>query len=211
MPISVYLIDDHRSLLDALKEVFKGYPKISLAGESTAAKSCLDELVQLKPDVLVLDLRLENENGIDFLKELKKRGSSVKTVIFTGSANQEDIAECFKCGALGYVLKGGSIEELVEAVIAAGKGNYYISEHVGKILFNQVKYNGKPIDNGKSEGLSQREKEVLKLTGEGKSCSEIAENLKLELSSVYTYRTRLMNKLGVKSASELIAAAVKAN
>ena len=211
MSISVYLIDDHRSLLDALKEVFKGYPKISLVGESTSANKCIDELIKLRPAVLILDLFLENENGIDFLKELKKRGLTVKTVIFTGSANQEDIAECFKYGALGYVLKGGSVEELVEAVIAAGKGNYYLSEYVGKTLFDQVKYNEKRIDNVKSEVLSKREQDVLHLTGEGKSCSEIAENLKLELSSVYTYRTRLMNKLGVKSASELIAAAVKAH
>ncbi|MFA6567604.1 MAG: response regulator transcription factor [Victivallales bacterium] len=211
MSISVYLIDDHRALLDALKAVFKGHPEISIAGEATSAKNCMDELIQLKPDVVTLDLFMENENGIDFLKELKKRDLSIKTVVFTGSSSEEHVAECFSYGTLGYVLKGGGIDELVDAVIAAGKGNYYLSGHVGKTFFDQVKFNEKRLDKGKSEGLSQREKEVLKLTGEGKSCSEIAEILKLELSSVYTYRNRLMNKLGVKNASELIAAAVKAN
>ncbi len=209
MSISVYLIDDHRALLDALKSVLKSYPEISIAGESTSAKNCIDELIQLNPDVVTLDLFMENENGIDFLKELKKRGLSIKTVIFTGSSSEETVAECFRYGAIGYVLKGGGIDELVHAVTAAGKGNYYLSKDVGKLFFDKVRFSEKHSEKEKPETLSQREKEVLKLTGEGKSCSEIAEILKLELSSIYTYRNRLMNKLGVKNASELIAAAVR--
>ena len=209
MSISVYLIDDHRALLDALKSVLKSYPEVSIAGESTSAKNCIDELIQLNPDVITLDLFMENENGIDFLKELKKRGLSFKTVIFTGSSSEDTVSECFRNGAIGYVLKGGGIDELVHAVIAAGKGNYYLSKDVGKLFFEKVKFSEKRPDKEKPETLSQREKEVLKLTGEGKSCSEIAEILKLELSSIYTYRNRLMNKLGVKNASELIAAAIR--
>lgn len=211
MPISIYLIDDHRSLLDALKVFFQSESDFSVVGESTVAMKCLDELIQLKPDILVLDLLLENENGIELLKELSRTNSSVKTVVFTGSADEKHIADCFKYGALGYVLKGGGLNELIEAVNAVAKGNYYLSQHVGKIFFDQVKFSEKHFDKGKSEILSQREKEVLKMTGEGRSCSEIAEILKLELSSVYTYRNRLINKLGVKNTSELIAAAVKAN
>ncbi len=211
MSISVYLIDDHRALLDALKVVFKSHSGISIVGESTSAKNCLDELLQLNPDVVTLDLFMENENGIDFLKELKRRGLSFKTVVFTGSSDGGHVSDCFKHGALGYVLKGGGINELADAVIAAGKGNYYLSERVGKVFFNQVDFIEKHPDKKETEELSQREKEVLQLTSKGKSCSEIAKTLKLELSSVYTYRNRLINKLGVRNTTELIASVVKAS
>lgn len=211
MAISLYLIDDHRSLLDALKIVLKSHAGISIVGESTSAKSCMDEIMQLKPDVLTLDLFMENENGIDFLKELKRRDLRFKTVVFTGSSDGDHVSDCFKHGALGYVLKGGGIDELVDAVIAAEKGNYYLSERVGKIFFDQVNFIERIPDKKKTEELSQREKEVLQLTGKGRSCLEIAKALKLELSSVYTYRTRLINKLGVRNTSELIASVVKAS
>jgi DNA-binding NarL/FixJ family response regulator len=157
-----------------------------------------------------MDISMPNMNGIEASKRIIDENPKVKIVILSMQSTVEDIFRALKVGAIGYLVKESAGSEVADAVHAAYNGRRYLSRKVDDILIDSYIYERESM--GKTsplEKLSSREKEVLQLVAEGKASSEIAELLFLSVKTIETYRSRLMQKLGIKDKSGLIKFAIQ--
>lgn len=213
---SVYVVDDHPLVTEAICSVVRSLSAFKLVGSSETSAKALDEILASKPDIVVLDIIMPDISGIEILNNIKEKLPSTKTIVFTGCVEEDKIKDFLIAGANAYILKGSSMSELIDAFNTVAKGNYYFDKEVGKIL-TTVSCAQSGVCNGEDNfnalvekyDLSAREISILKKILDGASCSKIAEELEIKLSSVYTYRSRLMKKIGVESISELFKVFLK--
>lgn len=203
---NVYLVDDHAILRDALVALLRshGYTVVGQASEPEAA---LEDLRRLQADIVLIDLNLGNRSGFELLAELRRRGMRVKTLVTTMSSRPSDVAEALRQGADGYVLKGSSGSELMEAIAAVMAGRRYFE---GKVTELAVQGLTTPSDAAAIAALSSRERQVIMLVVNGRTSAEIAEELHLSPKTVDSYRSRLMAKVGVKDVQGLVRFALRA-
>ena len=154
------------------------------------------------PDVVLMDLTMPEMNGIEATRQICVRTPATKVVVLSMHSNREHVHQAMKAGAMGYVLKDDASAELVKAVRAVCAGRRYVSSAIG--LLSDL--SGK---RGPLESLSTREGQVLQLVVEGRTSSEIAHAINLSKTSVDTYRSRLMKKLGVSDVASLVKIAVQ--
>jgi two-component system, NarL family, invasion response regulator UvrY len=202
----VYLVDDHAILRDALVSLLeaKGH---AVVGQSSDPHVALTELRQLMPDIVLVDLNLGEHSGFELLADLKRREMRVKTLVTTMSSRPSDVAEALRQGADGYVLKGSSGNELLEAIDAVLSGRRYFEGRVTELAVQGLTT---PSDATALAALSARERQVVTMVVNGGTSAEIAESLHLSPKTVDSYRSRLMAKVGVKDVQGLVRFALRA-
>lgn len=202
---TIYLLDDHAMMRDGLRAVLQanGHTVVGESGDPAEALTALERLV---PDVLVLDLRLDDYSGLDLLRNLKRLGLPTRTIMLTMSAQAGHVSEALQLGALGYVLKGAPSSELLKAIRNVMQGRRYLGGDVADLVLQ-----GLAGEAGASgvESLSRRERQVIDLVVRGKSSTEIGVLLHLSPKTVDTYRSRLMTKLGVHDVTALVRLAIR--
>lgn len=210
MSITVFLADDHAVVRDGLRLLLKGAGDIRVVGEAANGRDTVQQVAQLCPNVVVMDLAMPELNGFEATQQIRQVCPSARVIVLSMHSTAEDIFRAMQAGANGYVLKESAGAEVVNAVCAAHAGRRYLSQKASDTLLEYLMLQREsPETKSPIERLSPREREVLQLLVEGKSRAEIAQILFLSPRTVDTYRERLMRKLGLSDFPSLIKFAVR--
>jgi DNA-binding NarL/FixJ family response regulator len=205
--ITVYLVDDHRILRDGLRMLLELQGDIQVVGEAEDGRKAVEGILEAKPDIVLMDITMPELNGIDATQNIALRLPETSIIILSVHSDTEHIYRAFQAGAKGYLLKESAGDEVVKAVRTVHQGRRYMSYKLADEL--PVGYAHQHQERSPIELLSAREREVLQLTVEGATSAAIAEKLGLSPKTVDTYRSRLMEKLGVQNLPELVRFAIK--
>jgi DNA-binding NarL/FixJ family response regulator len=204
--IKVLIADDHPIVRQGLRQILAGTTDLAVAGEAVNGQEALDQVRAGSWDVLVLDMTMPGRSGFDILKELKHDQPHLPVLVLSMHAEEQFAVRVLKAGASGYLTKENAPEELVKAIRKVVSGGKYISPGLAESLAF-----GLDAASGRSphETLSDREFQVMRLMASGKTLAEIAEALSLSAKTVSTYRTRLLEKLNLKTNAELVRYALE--
>jgi two-component system invasion response regulator UvrY len=200
--IKVLIADDHPIVRQGLRQILAETPDLEVAGEAVNSQEALDQVRGGGWDVLVLDITMPGRSGFDILKELKYEQPDLPVLVLSIHAEEQLAVRALKAGASGYLTKENAPKELVKAIRKVVSGGKYISPRLAETL---LALDLDPAsDRPRHETLSDREFQVMQLMAGGKTLTEIAEELSLSARTVSTYRTRLMEKLNLKTNAELM-------
>jgi DNA-binding NarL/FixJ family response regulator len=202
MPIHVYLADDHTMLRDGLSVLLQAHTDIRVVGAASNGRQAVNDIALLLPQVVIMDITMPELNGIEATKILQKTAPATKTIILSMHATKEHIFCALQAGAQGYLLKNSAGAELVNAIRTVHNGQRYLSQKIPADLVEDYKCNRRAVSP--LNALSPREREVLQLVAEGRSSIQVAGMLSLSPKSIETYRSRLMQKIGVHDISGLV-------
>jgi DNA-binding NarL/FixJ family response regulator len=204
----ILIADDHELIRKGLRTLLDEHRDFEVIAECTTASEVLQTIGNTDCDILILDVNLPDSSGLDVLKDISIRAPKLKILMFTMHPEGRLAVRAIKLGASGYLTKTGASEELIRALVRISKGGRYITEELADNLAEAV---GSPEREIPHDSLSDREFQILLLIGEGESARQITKSLSLSLSSVNTYRKRILQKLNLKTNSELIRYALKSN
>jgi len=191
---------------EALCEVLKKVPDIEVVGEAGDAREALKLAGDLKPDVVVLDIRLPDVNGIEVAARLRDAGCHAKLVALSAFADKRFVTAMLRSGASAYVTKSAAGTELVRAIRAVAVGDGYFSPEVAGTLASEVR--DRPLA-GEAQPLARREREVLRLIAEGVRSPAIAEQMHVSVATVEVHRRNIMRKLGLRTIADLTKHAIR--
>lgn len=203
--IKVFLADDHDLIREGLKKILRRETDITIAGEAGEPKGIIEAVQELDIDVLVLDLTFPEKSGLDILKEIKEIKPMLPVLILSMHPEERFATRAMKAGAAGYMTKETASEELLQAIRKVYYNGTYLSSSLKKKMDAGRK---KDDDRLPHESLSDREFQVLRLMAAGKTQSDIAGELQLGISTINTYRSRILEKLQLSSTIELIHFAI---
>jgi DNA-binding NarL/FixJ family response regulator len=204
--LRVLLVDDHAVVRKGMKAILEdGLPGVAVS-EAADGDQALAALAE-PPDAVVLDLSMPGRSGIDLLVEIKHRYPKLPVLIMSLHGEEQFALRALRAGAAGYLTKAAAPEQLVAAVTKVTRGGRYITEAVAERLAADV--GGKDPAAAPHERLSDREFEVMRGIASGSSVSEIAETMHLSVKTVSTYRTRLLEKMGMGTNAELTRYAIQ--
>lgn len=210
MTISVFLADDHAVVRDGLRFLLEAEGDIKVVGDAADGRHTVQEVAQLRPDVVIVDVVMPQLGGIEATRQIRDRCPSAKVVMLSMYSTAEHIFQAFQAGARGYVLKECAGSEVVNAVRSVHAGNRYMSQKISDALVDDyVSLSEVSRARAPLERLSPREREILQLVVEGRSSADIAEVLFLSPKTVDTYRSRLMRKLGIRDLPSLVKFAIQ--
>lgn len=210
--IRVLLADDHAVLRAGLKALLANQPDMEVVGEAEDGEDAVRQVKTLRPDVVVMDITMPKMNGLDATRDIVLLGYGTRILVLTMHDEEQYLLQVLQAGGSGYVLKRSADNELIEAIRTVQSGGVFLYHSATKMLLEDYLKRVRAGDASEKEqydGLSEREREVLKLTAEGFSNQEIAERLFLSVKTVDTYRSRIMDKLGFHHRSELVQYALR--
>ena len=197
--IRVAVIDDHVVVRTGLRYIIEADPALEFAGEFGGGLGAVEFVAEAKPDVVLLDVRMPDRNGVDTLKDLLAANPQARVVMLTTSDAEEDVFRSIEEGALGYVMKESPIEVITAAIRSAMAGDVYMSNEVRQIYETRKSV----------KGLSPREAEVLKTAAKGLSNREIGVALGISENSVKMHLKRIFFKLGASDRVEAVTMAIQ--
>lgn len=208
-PITVFLADDHAIVRDGLCALLEAQADIEVVGQAGDGRRAVELVEEFTPDVVVMDISMPELNGIDAAYRIRKQFPSTRIVILSMHSTMEHVFRALRAGASGYLLKESAGSEVVDAIHAVCAGHRYLSPKITDVMIDDY-LRGRGADAGRllSE-LSSREREVLQLVVEGVSSKDIAERLNISSTTVDTYRSRVMHKLGIEDITALIKFAIR--
>jgi two-component system, NarL family, response regulator DevR len=209
--LRLLLVDDHEVVRLGLKALLQRYPQFEVAGEAGTAKDAIDLASKIKPNVVLMDIRLPGASGIEACEEITKADPIIKVIILTSYAEDEMLFSAIRAGASGYVLKQIGGEDLVKAIESVGRGEAMLDPSVTQRVFQEVRRAVKDEEASAFANLSQQEKHVLMSVSEGRTNREIAKALYLGEGTVRNYVSSILSKLGVSNRAEAAAYAVEHN
>ena len=204
--LRVLIADDHAVVRRGLKQILAETSDIVVSGEATNSREVLEQVSAKSWDVLVLDITMPGRSGLDILKEVKQLAPKLPVLILSMHAEEQFASRVLKAGAAGYLPKESAPEELVKAIRKISGGGRYISSSQAEKLVCQFEPGA---DKMPHESLSNREYEVLRSIASGKTVTQIAEDVKLSVKTISTYRTRLLEKMRMHNSAELTHYAIK--
>lgn len=211
MTIKVLIVDDHAIVREGLRLILEAQPDLTVVGEADEGRAAVAGALQLRPDVILMDLAMPGLNGIEATRQISRELPQTRVIVLSGYATKEHVFQALQAGAAGYLLKDGAASEVVRAIRAVYVGRSYVSEKLreaGLVGGSDASGQGRPA-KGPLASLSPREKEILQLVVEGSSSASIAERLSLSVKTIETYRSRLMRKLGVHDVASLVKFAIQ--
>lgn len=207
-PLKVYLADDHLLIREGLKKILASEKNFTVVGESGNPDEVLDFINENEVDILILDLNMPGRSGLDILRHVKNIKPEIKVLILSMYSEDQFGERTIKAGASGYITKESASEELLNALHKIANGGTFISSTFAEKLLQKGK---KKSDQKPHELLSDREFQIMILLARGKTQVEISNELALSPSTVNTYRTRILEKLNLKSNAEIIRYTIQNN
>ena len=212
--IKILLVDDHRLVQEGIASILGKIEGISICGKCESGEEAVDKVRSLNPDVVLMDIMMKGMNGIEATRWIKEQNNAVKVILVSTEVKKELVSMGIKSGIDGYIPKDASKETLLEAIQKVSSGERYFTEAITKLIFEDY-YLGEKGEKKRerkiSEGLTQRENEILELVAEGIGNKEIGERLFISVRTVETHKTHILDKLGLKNTAELIRYAIKHN
>ena len=198
--IRVLIADDHSVVRRGLIQILSNHAQFEVVGEAANGDEVLRMVEELSLDVLLLDITMPGKDGLDVLKELKRKHSQLPILVLSMHPEDQLAIRILRAGAAGYVTKESAPEELINALRKVCKGGKYVSAQLAEKLATFVEEDrGRPLH----ENLSDREYQVMSLLALGKTVTEIADELLLSVKTVSTYRTRVLEKMRLNTNAEL--------
>jgi two-component system response regulator DevR len=205
--LRVFLVDDHEVVRGGLRTLLESEGDIEIVGEASTAEEAVSRGVALGPDVVVLDVRLPDGDGIEVCRELRSRLPEVQCLMLTSFADDEALVAAIMAGASGYVLKQIRSNDLLNAVRRVGRGESLIDPAMTNRLLDRLRAG--PERDERLERLTDQERRILEFVAEGMTNRQIAENLNLAEKTIKNYVSNMLTKLGMGRRSEAAAYAAR--
>ncbi|MFI7416710.1 response regulator [Nonomuraea sp. NPDC049684] len=199
-PIRLLIVDDHPILRDGIRGMFTGDDRFEVLGEAGDGGQAVKLALALRPDVILMDLRMPRMDGVSAIRELARTGSTARVLVLTTYDTDRDVVPAIEAGATGYLLKDAHRDELIRAVEAAARGESVLSPSVATRLIGQIRA---PV----ADPLSARELEILRLIAQGTTNREAAAQLFISEATVKTHVLHIYAKLGVNDRAAAVAVA----
>jgi DNA-binding NarL/FixJ family response regulator len=209
MDLRVVLADDHEVVRTGLRALVDACPGMKVVGEAGNGVEAIARAKELKPDVLVMDLSMPEMDGATATDRIRHECPGVKVIALTAHDDRAHLTRLLQAGAVGYVLKRGAADELVRAIRTVAAGGTYVDPILAGQLLRRSAYPFGAEVSEAADPLSDREEEVLREIAWGRSNKEIAERLGISTKTVETYKTRITDKLGLKSRTDMIRYALQ--
>jgi len=209
MSISVLLVDDHKIVREGTRQLLALHKDIQVVGEASDGREAVKMAGEILPDVVVMDVRLPQLNGIEATQIITSRFQKIKVLILSAYDDDSYVFPLFEAGASGYLLKTSSGVDLAEAIRAINRGETALSPHIGAKLVKRL--SGRQIYQKANmpEGLTIREMDVLRATAYGHANKAIANELGISVQTVQVHLRNIFSKLQVSSRSEAVACAIQ--
>lgn len=203
-PIKVMIVDDHMVVRTGLKSFLLAYPDFTLVGEARSGEQAVTVCQTVRPDVILMDLLMPGIGGAEATRLIRAQCPASQVIVLTSFKEHELVHAALQAGAIGYLLKDVSADELAGAVRAAAAGKPTLAPEAAEVLMEDMRHPRAP-----GWDLSEREREVLELMAEGLNNQQIADRLVVSLSTAKSHVSSILSKLGVSSRTEAVSMAVK--
>lgn len=208
--IRVILADDHAVVRAGLKAVLRTAKDIEVIGEAADGRSAVALVERLRPDVAIMDLSMGDTDGATATKEIVGKGLPTRVLVLTMHSEEDYLVPLLEAGAAGYLVKSTADRELVDAVRAVAAGDVYVRPNAASVLAKGLtRKDPRQVDRERFEKLTERERDVLRLTAQGYSAPEIGEKLFISPKTVDTYKQRIQEKLGFGHRSDYVQFALR--
>jgi len=213
-PIRIFLADDHTVLRAGLRALLNGEADMQVVGEAEDGEVCVRQTAILKPDVILMDINMPRCNGLEALEKVHQLIPESRVLILTMHDDPEYLRQVLATGGAGYVLKQAASDELLSAIRAVHQGGIFLHPQHAQLLLQQQMASAQrepamSDQEQRFQSLSEREAQVFRLVALGHRNGEIAQMLNLSVKTVETYKTRLMEKLGLRTRSALVRYALE--
>jgi DNA-binding NarL/FixJ family response regulator len=208
MKTRILLVDDHGVLREGLRSLIEKQPDMEVVAEAENGRKAVELVRELLPDVVITDITMPNLNGVDATRQIIREFPQVKVLALSIHSNRAFVADMLKAGASGYVLKECTFDDLVEAVHAVASGGTYLSAKVAGVVVSDYVKRLSATPASPLDALTEREREVLQLVGEGRNTKQIARVLHISTKTVEANRRKIMDKLDAHSVADLVRIAI---
>ena len=199
--INILIVDDHLIVREGIKRIIDDTQDIKTIAEASSGKEAMDLIYKNKYDLILLDISMPKQNGLQTLKLIKKHDKTIPVLMLSMHSEEQYAMRSIKAGASGYITKDTASSQLVTAIRKIHNGRKFISKEVAELIMTDLYHND---EKDPHEHLSDREFEILKMIASGRTVKSIAEELSISPKTVSTYRSRILDKLNMKNNSDLI-------
>ncbi len=206
--IKTLIVDDHILIREGLKKLLLSQSGFEVVGEFNNAASATEFVRNNEIDLMILDINLPDKSGIEVLSEVKALKPEIKVLILSAYPEEQYAERVFRAGAMGYVTKDSASDELLVAINKITSGSKYVSTKLADMIASRLDFD---LTKKLHEKLSEREFQIMTMIAKGVSQADIADQLSLSPTTVNTYRTRILDKLKLKSNAEMIHYAIRNN
>lgn len=207
--VSILIADDHDVVRLGLRRLLEAESDFAVVGEVADGLEALVQVERLRPDVLIVDLVMPGLNGVEVIRQVRKRAPETRVVVLSMHANEAYVVEALRNGASAYVLKGSAGGDVLDAVRAALNGEQFLSSPLSGRAINAYLERAKRSAADIYDTLTTREREVLQLGAQGRTNAEIAERLSVSRRTVETHRAKGFQKLGLRNQTDLVRYALR--
>ena len=207
--IRVMIVDDHDVVREGLRSLLNRRAGLSVIAEAASVKEAVEQAIQKRPDVVVMDVRLPDGSGVEACRDIRSELPDTKLIMLTSYADDEAIVSSIMAGASAYLLKQTRGQQLADAVEAVAKGESLLDQKVIQRVMDQMRTMATQPKGDKQNELTEQEQKILMLIAEGKTNREIAQMLYLGEGTVRNYVSSILSKLGVNNRAEAAAYAVE--
>jgi DNA-binding NarL/FixJ family response regulator len=207
--IRLFVIDDHEMVREGLKAMLKAEPDFEIVGDAANAEQAFEQVDSLRPDVILLDVRLPGMSGIEICRSITERYPDIAVIIVTTYTDETLIAQCIQAGARGFIVKDIERFDLKRSIRAVARGEAAIDTKAAVAVLAQLRRTPQPVQAGSSEQLSPQQIVILRMVAQGLSSREIATQLYLSENTVKGYVQEILHRLNVKNRTEAVMVAVK--
>jgi DNA-binding NarL/FixJ family response regulator len=205
----IFLVDDHPLVREGLTNLINRQDDLMVCGEAEDSAAAIARIARTRPDVAVIDISLKNESGLELVKNLGSHFPLVALIVLSMHDEALYAERALRAGARGYVMKRETTKSVLTAIRRVLEGSVYVSESVVNSMARRLGLSGKASASSPVDRLSDRELEIFRLLGQGRTTSQIADDLHLSLKTVHAYCARAQEKFGVNSLGELLRAAIR--
>jgi DNA-binding NarL/FixJ family response regulator len=205
----VFIVDDHPLVREGLANLINGQDDLIVCGEAEDSAQAIAGIIQAQPDVALIDISLKNESGLELVKDLGKQCPFVALIVLSMHDEALYAERALRAGARGYVMKRETSKSVLASIRRVLEGGVYVSERVVNRMANRLRPSRAAAVSSPVERLSDRELEIFRLLGQGRTPSQIAGDLNLSLKTIQAYCARAKQKFGVTSLTELLRAAIR--
>ena len=209
MSIQIVIADDHKLMREGLSSLLSQNADIVVVGQANNGREAVQLVEKCRPDLVVMDVSMPDLNGIDATRQIISKSPRTRVIALSMHSDRQFVAEMFRAGARGYLLKDSAFEELATAILKVARNETYIAPKLSGFNIEDYTRTAEPSEVLLKPKLSEREREVLQLMAEGNGTKEIAALLHLSAKTVETHRQHLMDKLEIYSVAELTKFAIR--
>jgi two-component system response regulator NreC len=207
--LRILIADDHTLVRQGLRRILEGQTGWEVVGETGDGREAVRLAIELKPDVVLLDIAMPHLNGVEAVQQIARRASGVRVLVLSMYADEAYVTRAVRAGASGYLLKDSADTDLIKAITAVAQGKSFFSPAAARIIVDDYARPAGAAPADRFDSLSEREREVFQLVAEGYSNKEVAELLHISPATVETHRAHVMEKLDLHSTAELVLCAVR--